>query len=61
MNQRDLAVEIAYRILEKTSVDEPHIPPTPQEAEILAREFLRLAEGYEKKIGRPVSLKWWSK
>jgi hypothetical protein len=58
MNQRDLAVEIAYRILEKTSVQETHLP-TSHEAEILAREFLRLTEGYESKIQRPVSLKWW--
>jgi hypothetical protein len=66
MNQRELATEIAYRILEKTNPDEPHLPPTPQEAAILAREFLKLADGYESKIRRstvqtdgPVSLKWW--
>jgi hypothetical protein len=61
MNQRDIAVEIAYRILEKTSVQETHYPPTSQEAEILAREFLRLAEGCVSKRQQPVSLRWWNK
>jgi hypothetical protein len=57
MTQREMAIEVAYRILESTkaSLESPRLPPTPEEAMLLAREFLRVVEGYEYKLDRPVS------
>lgn len=57
--QRQMAKEIAYRVLESTKMGNPKALPTPEEARILAREFLKTVDGYSSKVDRPLSLKDW--
>jgi hypothetical protein len=39
-----MALELAHKILEGPKTDEPRLPPSPEEATILAAEFFNLFE-----------------